>query len=295
MINIAREKIGKERTMEKKTVQEIEKFAIEIRLEIMKQLTEVGFGHVGGSLSIADLVAVLYDGAMKYDPKDPKWVDRDRLVVSKGHAGPALYAALALKGFFPMDWLMTLNKGGTKLPSHCDGNKTPGIDITTGSLGQGLSPAVGMAYSFKLDGKDNKVFAILGDGEIQEGQIWEATMAAGKYKLDNLYVFIDQNKYQVDGAIDDVMPMGDIASLFSNFGWNTQYANGHDVQALLDALDVAYAEKEKPCVIIIDTIKGCGYPDFEKMGAGCHHMDVPKELGEASIRYFEAQLSGKDS
>jgi len=281
--------------MEKKTVNEIEKFAIEIRIEIMKQLTEVGFGHVGGSLSISDLLAVLYDDAMKYDPKDPKWEGRDRLIVSKGHAGPAVYATLALKGFFPMDWLATLNKGGTKLPSHCDGNKTPGIDLTTGSLGQGLSPAAGMAYSFKLDGRDNKVFAILGDGELQEGQIWEAVMAAGKYKLSNLYAFVDDNKFQVDGATDDIMPLGDLAGSFANFGWSVQTVDGHDVQAIQKALDAAYAEKEKPSVMILKTIKGRGYEEFEKLGSGCHHMTVPKEVGEASIRYFESQLSGKAS
>ena len=273
------------------TVSDIEKFAKEIRLEIMKQIAEVGFGHVGGSLSISDLLAVLYGSEMKIDPTNPKWEGRDRLVCSKGHAGPAVYSALALKGFFPMDWLMTLNKGGTKLPSHCDGNKTPGIDLSTGSLGQGLSPSVGMAYSFKLDGKANKVYTILGDGELQEGQIWEAAMSAAKFKLNNLRAFVDLNKYQVDDSIENVMPTGDVAAAFANFGWNAQVINGHDVEAILGALAKADEETEKPCVIILDTIKGYGYADFEKMGNGCHHMNVPKDIADASIGHFEAQVS----
>ena len=271
-------------------VKEIEKLAAEIRLQIMEQLTHLGFGHLGGSMSIADLLAVLYSGVMRVDPKNPKMEERDRLIISKGHAGPALYATLALKGFFPMDWLMTLNAGGTKLPSHCDKSKTPGIDFTTGSLGQGLSPAVGMSYAFRLDGKDCAVYTIVGDGELQEGQNWEAIMSAAKYGLGNLYCFVDRNKYQVDGAVDDIMPLYDVEAKFRSFGWHTQCVDGHDIPSLLSAITIAKTVGDRPCASIMDTVKGKGYHEFEEMAGATHHMTVPKDMGLRSIAYFKEQL-----
>lgn len=272
-------------------VKDIEKFAAEIRLQIMEQLTHLGFGHLGGSMSITDLLAVLYSGVMNVDPSDPKKEDRDRLIISKGHAGPALYATLALRGFFPMEWLMTLNEGGTKLPSHCDRSKTPGIDFTTGSLGQGLSPAAGMAYAFRLDKKDNDVYVIVGDGELQEGQNWEAIMTAAKYQMSNLYCFVDRNKYQVDGAVDDIMPLYDVEAKLRSFGRFTQSVDGHDIASLLAAITIAKTVKDRPCAIIMDTVKGKGYYEFEEMAGATHHMKVPKDMGERAIAYFKQQIA----
>ena len=180
-------------------------FAEEIRVETLHELAHLGFGHVGGAMSIVELLAVLYGGEMKINPADPQWEDRDRLVVSKGHAGPAVYATLALKGYFPKEMLLTLNQGGTNLPSHCDRTKTPGIDMTTGSLGQGMSTAIGVALGNKLKKSDAYTYLILGDGECNEGQVWEGAMFAPHFKLDHLIAFVDYNKQQLDGACDDVM------------------------------------------------------------------------------------------
>ena len=185
-------------------------FAEEIRVETIKELAHLGFGHIGGSMSVVETLAVLYGGQMNYDPKNPTLESRDRLVMSKGHAGPALYATLALKGFFPLERLLTLNQGGTSLPSHCDRLKTPGVDMTTGSLGQGISLAIGLAMGAKMRGKDYTTYLILGDGECDEGQVWEGALSAAHHKLDNLIAFVDWNKQQLDGAIDDVLDIGDI-------------------------------------------------------------------------------------
>ncbi len=276
--------------MDSSVIKNTEKFAIEIRMEIMKMLAKRGFGHVGGCLSCSDLVAALYEGIMRYDPKNPNMEERDRLVISKGHAGPTAYAALALKGFFPMDWLMTLNEGGTHLPSHCDRIKTPGIDFSTGSLGQGLSLAVGAAYAYRMDGKDNDIYVLLGDGEIQEGQIWEAAMAAYKYGLDKLYCFVDSNKYQIDGSIDEIMPLIDIAEKFRAFGWHTQEINGHDAASIYAAVDIAKGIKGKPCAIILDTVKGYGVDEVSCLNNLCHHMAVSDDLSDRACGAFEVQL-----
>ena len=233
-------------------------FAKEIRKKTLYTIGKLGVGHIGGALSIVELLAILYDQEMKIDPKNPLWEERDMLVLSKGHAGPALYATLALKGFFPLSELDTLNQGGTNLPSHCDRTKTKGIDMSTGSLGQGLSAACGLALAHKVDRKNNRVFAIIGDGESQEGQNWEAAMFASHYKLDNLIAFTDYNKMQIDGTTDQIMSLGDIEGKWNTFGWYTQRVDGHDLEAMHHAIAEAKAQKGKPSMIILDTIKGKG-------------------------------------
>ncbi len=202
---------------EESKILEIKEFAKNIRIQTLEQFVARGFGHLGGSMSIADLMAALYGSIMKVDPTNPKWEDRDWLVCSKGHAGPAVYSALALTDFFPMDWLQTLNQPHTNLPSHCDRTKTPGIDMTTGSLGQGLSVAAGAALAHKLDEKENYFYCIVGDGELQEGQNWEAMMFAAHQELDNLILFVDCNKMQLDGAVFEVNNMESLDKKFDGF------------------------------------------------------------------------------
>ncbi|GJM76281.1 hypothetical protein HMSSN036_84970 [Paenibacillus macerans] len=200
-------------------MQKLELFRDEIRLKTLKELHHLGFGHYGGSLSIVEVLAVLYGGVMKVDPQNPKWEERDYFILSKGHGGPGLYAALAAKGYFPEEVLYTLNQNGTKLPSHPDKNLTPGVDMTTGSLGQGISAAVGVALSHKLSGKDNYTYCIVGDGELNEGQCWEAFQFAAHHKLNRLFVFVDDNKKQLDGLTKDIIDPLDFAEKFSAFGF----------------------------------------------------------------------------
>lgn len=276
--------------MDRDQIAQAKKLAAQIRVETAKQFVHRGFGHIGGCFSATELLAVLYSGVLRVDCNWPDWPERDRLVVSKGHAGPAVYSALALKGFFPLDWLETLNEGGTRLPSHCDRFKTPGIDFSTGSLGQGLSMAVGVAYGFALDSKKNDVFVLVGDGEIQEGQIWEAAMAAGKYALDHLYCFVDANKYQIDGSTDEIMPLLSIEEKFRAFGWHVQQIDGHDVASIFAAIMIARAIKGKPCAIVLDTVKGYGAKEISEMKNLCHHMSISAELGERLVRGLKQDL-----
>jgi len=271
-----------------KTLCEVKALAAQIRLETLKELDHLGFGHVGGAMSIVETLAVLYGAEMKYDPKNPNWADRDYYVMSKGHAGPALYATLAIKGFFPMDWLNTLNQGGTNLPSHCDRNKTPGIDMTTGSLGQGVSAAVGIAKAVKMDKADNYVYLMVGDGEINEGQVWEGCMFAAHHKLDNLVMFVDYNKQQLDGNTKDVLDMGDLVEKFSSFGFNTVMVNGHDVEAIYDAIEAAKAQSGKPTCIVLDTIKGYGCSCAEGVVPNHHVAFKPGQL-DADIAKWQAE------
>lgn len=270
--------------------QDLKIFATEIRIDLIRTLKACGFGHIGGSLSMVDLLAVLYSGTMKIDPKNPKWQERDLLVCSKGHAGPALYSTLAQKGFFPKEWLTTLNKGGTDLPSHCDKNHTPGIDASTGSLGQGISQAVGMALGAKKKGSDQTVYCIVGDGECQEGQIWEAALFAAHYKLDNLVLFVDWNKKQVDGRVADVMNLGDIEGKFRAFGWHTTKVDGADHLMIRSAIEYAKLQKGVPSVIILDTVKGAGIPMVSELEFN-HHMNLPAESCDEMIAYLTEQLS----
>lgn len=256
-------------------------FAKDVRCTSLEMFGHLGFGHVGGTLSATDLIAVLYEAQMKYDPKNPKWEGRDRFVSSKGHAGPGIYSALALKGFFPMDWIYTLNKGGTNLPSHCDKTKTPGIDMTTGSLGQGASAALGMAIATR--GTDTTTYLLMGDGECNEGQVWEMAMSAAHNKASNLIAFVDYNHKQLDGSTEDVLDMGDIGAKFEAFGWYTQDIDGGDVEAIYDAIEKAKAQAgDKPSMIVLQTIKGKGVKFVEEMAAN-HHIVIDAEQAKAAI------------
>ena len=234
-----------------------------LRIEILKMLTEAGSGHTGGSLSAADVVAALYFYKMRHDPSNPKWPERDRFVLSKGHAAPVLYGALALSGYFDKKLLGTLRKIGSPLQGHPCSRKLPGIEISTGSLGQGLSIANGMALGLKLDGLPSRVYCLLGDGEIQEGQVWEAAMTAAHYKLDNICAIIDNNGLQIDGHCRDVMYIEPIVKKWEAFGWHVIDINGHDMEAVVHALDEAESVKNKPTMIVARTIKGKGVSFFE--------------------------------
>ena len=268
---------------------ELQRFSKQIQMETIKTIASLGTGHVGGALSISDVLAVLYGNQMKYNAKDPKWSERDWLSVSKGHAGPAVYATLALKGFFPMEQLQTLNKPGTNLPSHCDSNRTIGIDITTGSLGQGASSAAGVALAMKLQGKTNRVYLIMGDGELEEGQIWEMAMFAAHRRLDNLIAFVDNNHLQIDGTVEAVSGMTDIAEKFRAFGWDAQNVNGHDAAAIDAAIDYAKMQNGKPSVIIMDTIKGNGWSKIAGT-VGSHSCAVTEEDMKSALTEMQEAL-----
>lgn len=253
-------------------------FSTEIRRATLRCLHSQGSGHVGGSLSVADALAVLYTHHMDVDPQNPKRPNRDMLVLSKGHAGPAWYATLALKGFFPMDWLDTLNKIGTKLPSHANLTLTPGVDMTAGSLGQGLSCACGLALGLKAQGDTSHfVYVITGDGELQEGQNWEGAMFASHHKLDNVVVLVDNNKLQIDGETQNVCKMEDLEAKFRAFGFETTRVDGHDHQALHQAICNAKVRNGVPHCIVMDTIKGKGVSIYEQMGASNHSTTVNDE------------------
>mgnify|MGYP001851939801 FL=1 len=255
----------------------------EIRRLTLESIYSIGKGHVGGCMSIVEVLAVLYYRVMNVDPADPKMPGRDRLVVSKGHAGPAVYAALASRGYFPREELLTLNRTGTNLPSHCDMNKTPGIDMTTGSLGQGFSCAVGVAIGSELAGDGATVYTIIGDGESQEGQVWEAAMYAAHRGLSNLIAFTDCNRMQIDGMVDEVCSLGDLDAKWRAFGWYVQRVNGHDCNAIYEAIQNAKRREGQPSMILLDTIKGYGVQFAIDAGVGCHSMSVTKEQYEAAI------------
>ncbi len=262
---------------------ELKQFAAEIRIHTIRQMAARGFGHMGGAMSICDLLSVLYGKQMNYDARNPEWEGRDWLICSKGHAGPAVYAALALKGFFPMEWLKTLNQPGTRLPSHCDHLKTPGIDVTTGSLGQGLSVAAGIALAKKIDGKENTVYCIIGDGESQEGQNWEAAMFAAQQGLDNLILFIDNNRQQLDNRTDAICSMESLKEKFESFRWETREVCGHDVEAVNEAIRQAKQNGGKPHAIVLNTIKGKGCT-FAENQLKNHHINVTKDQAAEALK-----------
>jgi transketolase len=270
-------------------MKELRIFAEEIRVTTLKELGYIGFGHVGGAMSVVETLAVLYGLAMRYDPQKPHWPSRDKLIVSKGHAGPAVYATLALKGFFPESMLRELNQGGGNLPSHCDRNKTPGINMTTGSLGQGISAAIGVALGDRMDKSKSTTYLIVGDGELNEGQNWEGFMFAAHYRLNNLILFIDVNKQQLDGFTKDVMELGDVGAKMRAFGWNTLEVDGHSVEAISDAVIRAKENADKPSAIILDTRKGHGC-SFAEGIAGNHHMNFTSEQMNEAILSAEAVL-----
>lgn len=234
-----------------------------IRRHIIRMLGEAGSGHPGGSLSATEIVTSLYFHVMRLDPARPDWPDRDRFVLSKGHACPVLYAALAERGFFPVEELLTLRKLGSRLQGHPDMRKLPGVEMSTGSLGQGLSAASGMALAARLDGRDYRVYVLLGDGEIQEGQVWEAAMAAAHYRLDNLTAFIDYNGLQIDGRCCEVMTVEPVADKWRAFGWHVVEIDGHDFRQILGAVEEARETRGRPTMVVARTVKGKGVSFME--------------------------------
>jgi transketolase len=249
--------------VQKRDIEYLKNQARLLRIEILKMLTEAGSGHTGGSLSAADLVAALYFYKLRYKPENPTWPERDRFVLSKGHAAPLLYAVLAMSGYFDKSLLRTLRKMGSPLQGHPCSKMLPGVEVSTGSLGQGLSVANGMAMGLKLQGLNSRVYCLLGDGELQEGQVWEAAMSASHYKSDNLCAIIDLNGLQIDGPISSVKNIEPVDKKFQAFGWNTIEINGHDMTQIVDALDKAEELKGAPTVILARTIKGKGVSIFE--------------------------------
>lgn len=274
----------------KNKVKELNIFATRMRIETIRQIATRGFGHIGGAMSICDVLSVLYGDVMKIDPKNPKMENRDWFICSKGHAGPAVYSALALRGFFPVEELKTLNQHGTNFPSHCDRTKTPGIDVTTGSLGQGLSAAIGAALGHRLDKKDNYVYVILGDGECDEGQVWEAALYAAQKRTSNLIAFVDYNKQQIDGYTKDVNDLGDIREKFEDFGWYSLSIDGSNVEEIEEAIQKAKEQKEKPSMIILNTRKGEGC-SFAENTLNNHHINVSMEQGNEAIKILEKKLN----
>jgi transketolase len=245
------------------TVAELERQALAIRRDIIRMIHASQSGHPGGSLSSADIVTALYFQFLRVDPQNPDWPGRDRFVLSKGHACPVWYSALAEKGFFPVDELLTLRQIDGRLQGHPDMLKTPGVDITTGSLGQGLSAGVGMALGLKHDGRDARVYVIIGDGELNEGQIWEAAMAAAKFNLDNLMTFVDYNNLQLDGWCHDIMPIEPVVDKWRAFNWEVFEIDGHDMRQIADTIERAQQVSGKPSVIIAHTVKGKGVSYME--------------------------------
>ncbi len=269
------------------TAAELKEKAKQLRKTAVTMIYEAQSGHPGGSLSIADIVACLYFREMNVDPKDPRWADRDRFVLSKGHVCPIQYSALGLLGFFPEEDLHTLRKEGSKLQGHPSMNKCPGIDISTGSLGQGLSCAVGMALAGKRDNKDYMVYAVVGDGEADEGQIWEAVMAAYRYHLDNLVVIIDNNGLQIDGTTDEIMPQLDLTKKFDAFGYDTYEIDGHNMEQIMETFDKIHAAKDgRPKFINAHTVKGKGVSYMENQLAW-HGMAPNDEQYQQAMRELE--------
>lgn len=273
--------------MDNETMQSLTKTANQIRRNIIEMIGAAGSGHPGGSLSATDIVTYLYFKEMKVDASNPKWDQRDRFVLSKGHAAPVLYAALAEKGFFPVEDLITLRKIDSKLQGHPDMQKVPGVEMSTGSLGTGFSTSVGMALAGKLDKRDSRVFVMLGDGEIQEGQVWEAAMSASHYKLDNLIAILDNNGLQIDGNIKDVMSPYPIVDKWCAFGWEVIEIDGHDFNSIEAGFEKAKAITGKPVILIAKTVKGKGVSFMENManwhGSAPNEAEVEKALEELQV------------
>jgi transketolase len=247
----------------KEKIVELEATASKLRQHVIKMICAAASGHPGGSLSAADIITVLYFYKLNHRAKEPHWAERDRFVMSKGHAAPILYAALAEAGYFPVDYLHTLRRIGSSLQGHVDMLSLPGIEMSTGSLGQGLSAANGMALANRLDKRASRVYCLLGDGECQEGQVWEAAMTAAHYKLDNLTAIIDHNKFQIDGPVAEIKNVAPLPEKWQAFGWHVVRCDGHKMEAIIDALEQAEKTKGKPTMIIADTIKGKGVSYME--------------------------------
>lgn len=274
---------------------ELEELAAKIRLDTLCSIKKMGQGHLGGSFSIVELLAVLYGKQLRINPQDPQWADRDRLVLSKGHAGAALYSALANTGYFDRSWLWTINEGGTRLPSHPDRWKTPGVDATTGSLGQGTSMAAGIATGLRLAGKDNFVYLIVGDGELNEGQCWEAFQYIAHFKLNHCIVIIDDNKKQLDGPTKDILDPFDIQQKMTAFGFYTEKVPGADMQAIDEAIERCKAIEDQAVCIVLDSVKGQGTPFFEELDAN-HSVkfttDEINQAAEAAIKELTIKIEG---
>lgn len=269
-------------------IEELKNIAKQIRLGILEAVYSAQSGHPGGALSVADIMAVLYFNEMNVNPSEPNMECRDRLVLSKGHASAALYSALANRGFFDVEELKSFRNINSKLQGHPDKNKVPGVDMTTGSLGQGLSAANGMAIAGKLQSKDYRVYCVLGDGEIEEGQVWEAAMAAAHYKLDNLCVIVDNNNLQIDGKIGNVMSSYPIDEKFASFGFEVMNIDGHDIDEIMKAFEVARSIKGKPVAIIAKTVKGKGVAFMENQ-AGWHGKAPSSEQYEEAVKCINGE------
>jgi len=267
-------------------VDELEKIARKIRRHIIIMTGNAGSGHPGGSLSAADIVTALYFNLMRHDPENPAWPDRDRFILSKGHAAPLLYAALAESGYFPLETLPTLRKLGSSLQGHADSNVTPGVEMTAGSLGQGLSFSIGVALAGRLNSQDYRVYVMLGDGECDEGQVWEAAMAAAHFRVDNLTAIVDNNGLQIDGWNRDVMNIEPLNDKWKSFGWHVIEVDGHNIPRLLDAFKEAQSVKGKPSVIIAHTIKGKGV-SFMENNVDFHGKAPDAEQVELALKELE--------
>ncbi len=260
----------------------LKKTAARIRIDVIKAVSAAGSGHPGGSLSAADIVTALFFGEMNIDPEDPKKADRDRFVLSKGHAAPVLYAALGERGFFDVSEMMTLRKLGSRFQGHPNMQKVPGVEMSTGSLGQGFSVSVGMALAGRLDKNPGRVYTLLGDGELQEGIVWEAAMSAAHYGLDNLTAIVDWNGLQIDGKNEDVMKVAPIKEKFEAFGWNALLIDGHDFDEITAAFDAAKNCKGRPTVIVAKTHKGHGVSFMEDQ-AGWHGKAPSEEQAKQAV------------
>lgn len=265
---------------------DLKEISKDIRCDTLNEIGHLGVGHLGGCLSIIELLTVLYFKEMNIDPVNPKMEGRDRFICSKGHAGPAVYATLANRGYFDKKELLTLNQSKTNLPSHCDMNRTIGIDMTTGSLGQGFSCAVGVALASKLENDGSTIYTLVGDGESQEGQIWEAAMFASNKKLDNLIAFTDYNKLQIDGSVKEVNDIAPLDKKWEAFGFNViNVEDGNDLDQIIDAIENAKNNRgsDKPTMIILNTVKGCGVSFVEQMGSSNHNVNFNEEDASRAI------------
>lgn len=267
---------------------ELKKICNTVRRDILDLTFYGSASHLGGSLSVVELLVALYFAVMKIDPQNPRMPQRDRFILSKGHAAPALYAVMAERGFFPREELKTFCKDGTRLQKHIDIHKVPGIDSSAGSLGQGLSIAVGMCLADRMDKKDRSVFVVMGDGELQEGQVWEAAMAAGNMKLDRLFAFVDANQMQVDGFVKSIMSVEPIQDKWQSHGWNVQRIDGGDIAQILEAIHNAQSVKGQPHMIIADTIKGKGV-DFMELQVDWHAKGLTEDEYQKAVAQVDAQ------
>lgn len=269
-----------------KLIRDLKKKAITIRQEIIKMTSNANSGHLGGSLSCVDILVALYFHQLKCDPQNPSWPHRDRFILSKGHAAPALYATLALRGYFPKEELSTFRDINSRLQGHPDNRKTPGVEASTGSLGQGLSVGIGMALGFKLANRENYVYVLVGDGELNEGQMWEAAMFANHYKVDNITVLVDRNHGQNDGRTKEIMSLEPISTKWAAFGWSVLEVDGHNIKDILDILDRSMENRGKSVAIIAETVKGKGVPLVEGNN-DYHARPLADELVSQAIEELE--------